>query len=129
MRWPGPRRTRCVVWVVVCACVLCFFFFLLRRGRVSLSQPAPRSHLHLSRPNNKKMRHAATQATEYHLGQLKAKLAKLRTQLQEPSSKGGASGEVRFVCCLSFAHHTTSTPPSNHPPHTHPPPLLFTQNP
>ena len=27
------------------------------------------------------------------MGQLKAKLAKLRTQLQEPSSKGGASGE------------------------------------
>jgi ribosome-interacting GTPase 1 len=27
------------------------------------------------------------QATEYHLGQLKAKLAKLRTELQAPSSK------------------------------------------
>ena len=28
-------------------------------------------------------------ATEYHLGLLKAKLAKLRTQLLEPVTKGG----------------------------------------
>lgn len=33
-------------------------------------------------------------ATEYHLGQLKARLAKLRTELQTPSSKGG--GEAGF---------------------------------
>ena len=34
---------------------------------------------------------ALTQATEYHLGQLKARLAKLRTELQAPSSKVGCS--------------------------------------
>ena len=33
-------------------------------------------------------------ATEYHLGQLKAKLAKLRTQLQEPAKgAGGGAGD------------------------------------
>jgi ribosome-interacting GTPase 1 len=32
-------------------------------------------------------------ATEYHLGLLKAKLAKYRQQLLEPTTKGGGKGE------------------------------------
>ena len=56
-------------------------------------------------------------ATEYHIGQLKAKLAKYRTQLLEPSSKGGKVGEgfevSRFgnarVCMIGFPSVGKST--------------------
>ena len=37
-------------------------------------------------------------ATEYHLGQLKAKLAKLRTQLLEPDKKSG--GGFKTMCLV-----------------------------
>lgn len=39
-------------------------------------------------------------ACRYHLGQLKAKLAKLRTQLQEPSSKVGRLCRFCSLPCL-----------------------------
>ena len=53
-------------------------------------------------------------ATEYHLGLLKAKLAKYRQQLLEPQTKGGSSkgdgfdvmksGDARVaMVCLSFS--------------------------
>lgn len=42
------------------------------------------------------------QATSYHLGRLKAQLAKLRTELLEPapgtSSKAGEGFEARALC-------------------------------
>ena len=56
-------------------------------------------------------------ATEYHLGQLKAKLAKYRTQLIEGTGKGGAKGEgfdvQKFgnarVCMIGFPSVGKST--------------------
>lgn len=55
-------------------------------------------------------------ATEYHIGQLKAKLAKYRTQLLEPSTKGGKGegfevsrfGNAR-VCMIGFPSVGKST--------------------
>ena len=92
MRWGGLRRTRCVATKEEKKAES------ERWGAGTHTRPFSRSlsilpphtlsplFLSLSVPPLPK-------ATEYHLGQLKAKLAKLRTQLQEPSSKGGASGE------------------------------------
>lgn len=36
-------------------------------------------------------------ATEFHLGQLKARLAKLRTQLLEPTTKGGPCKGYQYI--------------------------------
>jgi uncharacterized protein len=54
--------------------------------RRQLTSPPPLLHHQMGRTQKNK-------ATEYHLGQLKAKLAKLRTQLQEPPKTGGSGQE------------------------------------
>ncbi|ELU44466.1 ferrous iron transport domain-containing protein [Rhizoctonia solani AG-1 IA] len=49
------------------------------------------------------------QATEYHLGLLKAKLARYRAQLLEPTSKGGKPGEDARVALIGFPSVGKST--------------------
>jgi len=48
---------------------------------------------------NEMSRTQKNKATEYHLGQLKAKLAKFRRELIEPGGKGGA---VKVGCGYCF---------------------------
>ncbi len=64
--------------------------------------PPPPPPSSFSLPSLHAHKHSHT-ATEYHLGLLKAKLAKYRSQLLEPSKSAGA-GKVRgrYVCELEL---------------------------
>ena len=64
--------------------------------------PPPPPSSSFSLPSLHAHKHSHT-ATEYHLGLLKAKLAKYRSQLLEPSKSAGA-GKVRgrYVCELEL---------------------------
>jgi GTPase SAR1 family protein len=74
--------------------VCCFAALLLPPPRLPAAHsPPPHPFKNKNRIKEIEAEMARTQrnkATEYHLGQLKARLAKLRTELQAPSSKGGA---------------------------------------
>ncbi len=72
MRWPGRRRTRCRATLRHCA----------RRAAAP-----PLAHDVHQCISSAAVPASRLQATEYHLGQLKARLAKLRTELQAPSGK------------------------------------------